>query len=84
MNDHSCDLLLPNGSRSNRLKSGTSGVCFVHTFCPGIVPAAGSKAPDVALNRSISPLGHAVIVRASAVPSQTVSPEPSELRYFPL
>ena len=48
MNDHSCDLLLPNGSRSNRLKSGINGFCFVHTFYPGIVPARGSKAPDLA------------------------------------
>jgi len=58
MNDHSCDLLLPNGSRSNRLKSGPGGVWFVQTFYPGIVLAPDTKAPDIALNRSISSPWH--------------------------
>jgi hypothetical protein len=84
MNDHSCDLRLRNGSRSNRLKSGTGGVCFGHTFYPEIVPARGSKAPDVALSHSIDPLWHDLIVRAGVPPSHSDSPEPIPFGYFPL
>jgi hypothetical protein len=84
MNDNSCDLLLPNGSRSNRLKSGTSGVCFVHRFYPGIARAAGSKAPDRRPEPLNQPLWHDLIVRAGVVPSQIASPKSSVFRYFPL
>jgi hypothetical protein len=84
MNDDACDLLLPNGSRSNRLKSGTSGVCFVHRFYPEIARAAGSKAPDPRPEPLKQPLWQDLIVRAGVVPSQTASPESSVFPYFPL
>jgi hypothetical protein len=84
MNDNACDLLLPNGSRSNRLKSGTSEVCFVHRFYPEIAGAAGSKAPDPGPEPLNQPLWHDLIVRAGVIPSQTASPESGAFRYFAL
>jgi len=84
MNDLSCDLLLPNGSRSNRVKSGTCGVCLVRTFHPGIVPARGSKAPDAAPNRSTGPFGTSSLFAQALFPSQTDSSEPIAFGYFPL
>ncbi len=84
MNSNSCDLLLPSGSRSNGLKSGTSGVCFAHRFYPGIARRPGFKAPDRRLEPLNQPLWHGLSVRAGAVPSQPASPESVLLGYFPL
>lgn len=84
MKNHSCDLLLPNGSRSSRVKSGTRAVCLLRMFHRGIVPTRRSQAPDTARNRSTGPLWHHLMVRASVVPSQTDSPEPIPAGYFPL
>jgi hypothetical protein len=84
MNDHSWDLLLPNGSCSNRLKSGTSGVCFVYKFYPQIARGAGSKAPERHPKPLNQPLWTDLVVRASVVPSQTANPESIVFLYFPL
>lgn len=84
MNSHSCDLLLPSGSRSNGLKSGASGFCFAHRVYPGIARRTGSKAPDYRLEPLNQALWHGRSVRAGVVPSQTASPQASVFRYFPL
>ncbi len=84
MNSNSYDFPIPSGSRSNGLKSGTSGVCFAHRFYPGIARRPGFKAPDRRLELLHQPLWHGIGVRAGAVPSQTASPESVRLRYFPL
>ncbi len=84
MNSNYYDLPIPSGSRSNGVKSGTSGVCFAQRADPGIARRAESKTPDHRFGPLSQPPWQALSVRAGAVRSQTDSPERIQFGYFPL
>jgi hypothetical protein len=84
MNRNASRLLLRSVSRSKGLKSGTYGFCSADRFYPDIPRSAGSKASECPLEPLSGSLWYGPKVRASALPSQTASPESILLGYFPL
>jgi hypothetical protein len=84
MNRNTSFLLLPSRPRPTAPKLGSRGFCFDQRFRPGIARRPGSKASQrrLALLNEVSWYGNNF--HASAVPSQTVSPELMQFGYFPL
>ena len=84
MNRKAFDLQLPSRSRSKGFKSGACGVCFAHRFYLETAQSEESKAPDRRFETLKKSLWQGLDVPASAIASQTASPESIVVSYFPL
>lgn len=77
-------LLLPSRLDPTAPKSGSCGFCSDQGFRPGITQSTVSNASQYPLALLNELFWYGGDRHASAVPSQTVSPEPIQSGYFPL
>lgn len=77
-------LLLPSPLDPTTPESGSYGFCSDQRFRPEIAPSTGSNASQHALALLKELFWYGGDRHASAVPSQTVNPEPTQSGYFPL